>query len=43
MFWHCLTKNKKFKDIVQSSWQEEVIGDPMWKLHKNDEFGIYIE
>ena len=34
MFLHCWTENENFKDIVQSSWQEEVSGDPMWKLHQ---------
>ena len=32
-FLHCWTENEKFNDIVQSSWQEEVSGDPMRKLY----------
>lgn len=44
MFLHCWTENENFKDIVQCSWQEEVSGDPMWKLHqKMKEIGFYLE
>ncbi|XP_015054775.1 uncharacterized protein LOC107001126 [Solanum pennellii] len=32
---HCWTKNDNLKHIVQNSWEEEVLGDPMLKFHQN--------